>query len=164
MNEEHTMKINLSLIKATVLAFGALLIVGVVLLLPGVPGAVQAAPSATIQSMINTAPDGGTVNIPSGTYTESLTVNKTLTLTSVSSTTTIIQAVSGQRVITVTSGHNLRLENLTVTGGHPTSSVGGGIFAANNLYIVNCRIINNSADYGGGVFQNDSTGRVDAIG
>ena len=51
----------------------------------------QAAPAATIQSLIEAAPNGGTVNIAAGTYTESLTVNKTLTLTGVSSGTTIIQ-------------------------------------------------------------------------
>ncbi|CAG0931819.1 hypothetical protein TFLX_02294 [Thermoflexales bacterium] len=128
------------------------------------PGAVQAAPTATIQSLIDAAPDGGTFSIAAGTYTESLTVNKTLTLRGVSSATTIIRSVTGQRVITVTSGHNLRLENLTVTGGHPSGSVGGGIFAANDLQIVNCRLANNSADYGGGVFQNDNNGRVDVIG
>jgi predicted outer membrane repeat protein len=122
----------------------------------------QAEPSATIQFMIDAAPDGGTVNIPSGTYTESLTVNKTLTLTGVSSATTIIQAVSGQRVITVTAGHNLRLENLTVTGGNPPDSGGGGIYVAGgNLQIVNCHITNNSATYGGGVFQEDASKRVD---
>jgi len=159
------MNTQLSLIKMMALAGSvALLMVGVVLLLLGAPGTAQATPSATIQSMIDLAPEGGTVNIAAGTYTESLTVNKTLTLTGVSSTTTIIRAVSGQRVITVTAGHNLRLENLTVTSGHPSGSVGGGIFAANNLHIVNCRIANNSADYGGGVFQNDNAGRVDVIG
>jgi predicted outer membrane repeat protein len=124
----------------------------------------QAKPSATIQSMIDDAPDGGTVNIAAGTYTESLTVNKTLTLTGASSATTIIQAVSGQRVITVTSGHNLRLENLTMTGGHPTDA-GGGVYAAGgNLQIVNCRITNNSAEWGGGLFQEGASGRVDVIG
>jgi hypothetical protein len=159
------MNTRLSLIKTMALACGAaLLMVGVVLVLFGAAAAAQAAPTATIQSMIDLAPEGGTVNIASGTYTESLTVNKTLTLTGVSSATTTIVAVTGQRVITVTSGHNLRLENLTVTGGHPTSNVGGGIFAASNLKIVNCRIANNSADYGGGVFQEANAGRVDVIG
>src|SRR5512135_1941651 len=126
---ENTMNIQLSLVKTMALTCGAaLLLIGIVLVLLGTPGAAQAAPTATIQSMIDAAPDGGTVNIPSGTYTESLTVNKTLTLTGVSSATTIIQAVSGQRVITVTSGHDLRLENLTVTDGNPTDDVGGGIY------------------------------------
>ncbi|MBS1245365.1 MAG: Pectinesterase [Chloroflexi bacterium] len=93
-------------------------------LMGGWPHPAQAAPLAdtvpvttTIQAAIDAAHDGDVVSIPSGTYTESLTVNKTLTLTGVSSATTIIQAVTGQRVITVTAGYDLRLENLTVTGG-----------------------------------------------
>jgi fibronectin-binding autotransporter adhesin len=133
--------------------------------------AAQAAPLAgtvpvttTIQAAIDAAHDGDVVSIPSGTYTESLTVNKTLTLTGVSSATTIIQAVSGQRVITVTSGHNLRLENLTVTGGRAGSGGGGGVSVDNgSLIIVNCVIADNWASYGGGVFQGNA-GRVDVAG
>ena len=109
-------------------------------------------------------PVGGTVIIPAGTYTESLTVNKTLTLTGVSSSTTIIQAVTGQRVITVTSGHDLRLENLTVTGGQ-TGDAGGGVYLVNgSLTLVNSRLVSNAAAYGGGVFQSGAGGRVDVIG
>ncbi len=141
------------------LAFGLLCGLGVLVTLQPV----QAAAMSTIQSLIDLAPNGGTVNIAAGTYTESLTVNKTLTLTGVSSGTTIIQAVTGQRVITVTAGNKLRLENLTVTGGQ-TTDVGGGVYLVNgSLTLVNCRLANNSAAYGGGVFQADASGRVDVI-
>jgi predicted outer membrane repeat protein len=138
-------------------------VAGVVLLL-GRTNAAQAAPSGVIQSMIDAAPDGGTVSIPAGTYTESLTANKTITLTGVSSATTIIHAVASQRVITVTSGHTLRLENLTVAGGRAGSGGGGGVSVDNgSLVIVNCIIVDNWASYGGGVFQGN-TGRVDVVG
>jgi hypothetical protein len=141
------------------LALGLLLGLSVLVTRP----AVQAAPSVTLQSLIDAAPAGGTIILPANTFHESLTVNKTLTLTGVSSSTTIIQAVTGQRVITVTSGHDLRLENLTVTGGQ-TNDVGGGIYLANgSLKLVNCRIANNSAAYGGGIFQVSLSGRVDVI-
>ena len=124
-----------------------------------------AAPTATLQSLIDAAPNGGTVNIAAGTYTESLTVNKTLTLTGVASTTTSIKAITGQRVITVTAGNSLRLENLTVTGGHPSGAVGGGIILLNgSLTLINSRVANNSADYGGGIFQGGPGGRVEASG
>ena len=128
----------------------------------GLPSAF-ATPVVTLQSLIDAAPNGGTVNVAAGTYNESLTVNKTLTLTGVSSGTTIIQAVAGQHVITVTSGYNLRLENLTITGGHPSGAVGGGVFVmSGSLTLINVRIAGNSADYGGGVFQSGQGGRVDA--
>ena len=152
----HVLKLTL----AITLAFGLLLGVGLLVTLH----TAQAAPAATIQAMINAAANGSTINIPAGTYTESLTVNKTLTLTGLSSDTTVIRAVAGQRVITVTSGNNLRLENLTVTGGQ-TADVGGGVNLKNgSLTLVNCHIISNSAAYGGGVFQEGAAGRVDAIG
>jgi predicted outer membrane repeat protein len=125
---------------------------------------VRAAPAGVIQDLIDSTPNGGTVSIPAGTHTESLTVNKSLTITGVASNTTIIQAVTGQRVITVTSGNNLRLENLTVTGGQ-TTDVGGGVHVVNgSLTLINCRVANNSATYGGGVFQEGVNGRVDVIG
>jgi nitrous oxidase accessory protein NosD len=69
-----------------------------------------------LQVMINNAPDGGTVNIPAGTYSETLLVDKNLTLIGASASLTILQPASTiQRVIFVTSGHNLTLEHLRVT-------------------------------------------------
>ncbi len=153
--------IHLSLVIA--LALG--LLIGLSVLITLRPAlAASAAPTATIQSMIDAAPNGGTVNIAAGTYTESLTVNKTLTLTGVSSGTTIIHAVTGQRVITVTSGSDLRLQNLTVSGGQASSDVGGGVYLANgSLTLSDSHIVGNSAAYGGGVFQEGANGRIDAI-
>jgi predicted outer membrane repeat protein len=150
----------LKLTFSSIVALGLLLGLSVLITLPPV----QAEPAATLQALIDAAPAGGTVNIAAGVYTESLTVNKTLTLTGVSSTTTIIQAMTGQRAITVMAGNNLRLEKLTVTGGQ-TNDAGGGILLANgSLTLINCRIISNSAAYGGGIFQEGTTGRVDVIG
>lgn len=149
---------------AIVLALGLLVGLNVLITLQPVQAA-SSAPTVTLQSMIDNTPAGGTVYIAAGTYTESLTVNRSLTLTGVTSGTTIIQAVAGQRVITVTTDNNLRLENLTVTGGHPSSAVGGGIYVVSgSLTLINVRIAGNSADYGGGVFQSGQGGRVDASG
>ena len=143
-------------------------------LLSSAPRMAQAAPLArpaagvvpvttTIQNAINAANNGDIVVIPGKVYTESLTVNKDITLTGASSVTTIIHAVTGQRVINVTSGHNLHLENLTLTGGR-TSGGGGGVSVDNgSLIIVNCVIDDNWASYGGGVFQGNA-GRVDVSG
>lgn len=115
-----------------------------------------------LQTEINNACDGCTVTIQAGTYTETLTVNKNITLTGASMATTILQPMySTDRVITVTAGHNLTLNHLTVTGGHPDTAVptpgaGGGVYLADgDLTLYDCRITNNSATYGGGIFQDN---------
>ncbi len=54
------------------------------------------------------------------------------------------------------------LDGVTVTGGRGTGQVGGGVYVHNgSLTLANCRIADNSADYGGGLFQDGSDGRVD---
>jgi predicted outer membrane repeat protein len=118
--------------------------------------------SATIQSLINAAVDGGTVNIPAGTYSETLTVDKNLTLKGVSSGGTILEpGAANQRVISVTTGHNLRLETLRITGATLSGDVGGGVYlAGGNLVLDQVEIDHNQAVYGGGVFQTGTSSSV----
>ncbi len=118
------------------------------------PGAVPLA-APTIQSLIDAAPENGTVNIPAGTYSETLTINKHLTLLGASMNTTILQPASaGQRVITVAAGKNLSLENLKITGGQAPGDSGGGVYLQDGiLTVTSCWITTNSANYGGGIFQ-----------
>ena len=129
--------------------------------------AVQAAPQGFIQDMIDAAAENSTVNIPAGTYSETLLVDKNLTLKGVSLADTILQPANAhQRVIKVTNGHNLRLEYLRVTGGHPDApndDGGGGVYlAGGNLTLDHVQIDHNQASYGGGVFQESTTGSVTA--
>lgn len=118
------------------------------------PGALASATipvTTTIQAAIDAAQAGDIVSIPAGAYTESLTIDKSLTLTGAGSGATIIHAIAGQRVISVTDV-DVRLMNLKVTGGQ--SDGGGGIWASNsNVRMFSCWIVDNTAAYGGGVFQ-----------
>jgi len=156
----------LKLVCSLVLASACLIGLGAII----TSRSVHAAPLAgivpvttTIQAAIDAAQDGDTISIPANTYTESLTINKNLTLTGVTSATTIIQAVTNQRVITVTNGHNLQLHDLALTGGRAGSNSGGGVLVNDGrLQLVNVIIADNWAQYGGGVFQGGS-GRVDVI-
>ena len=136
-------------------SFRKMLILGIVLFFcMGQVNLVHADPQGPVQDAINAAPAGGTVDISAGTYSESLVISKNITLRGASSATTLLQpANSGERVIRVTTGNNLRLENLTVTGGNLVSDVGGGVYLENGgLELVSCVVSNNSASYGGGVF------------
>ncbi len=156
----------LKLVCPIVLACSLLIGVSVII----TSGSVHAAPLAaivpvttTIQAAIDIAQAGDTIVIPVGTYTESLTVDKNITLTGVTSAATIIHAVSNQRVITVTTGHDLLVVNLAVVGGRAGSAEGGGIRIENgHLQLINVVVADNWGTYGGGIFQGGA-GRVDAI-
>jgi len=90
-------------------------------------GGVVIEPDPPTATRINDAADGATLDIAAGTYVENLTIHdKNISLRGANRTTTIIQAASSsQCVITADSNKGTRLENLTITGGHP-SGVGGG--------------------------------------
>src|SRR5262249_8594298 len=84
--------------------------------------------TTTIQACINLAASGDTITIPAGTYNESLTLNKAISLTGALSSTTFIQAVSGQRVITVTGSvisNSVIISGMTIYGGNSTTTGGG---------------------------------------
>ncbi len=117
----------------------------------------------SIQACIDAASDGDTIVIPAGTYTESLTLSKPVSLTGVNSATTIIHALANQRVLTVTGAtisNSVVISGLTFTGGdirgmsgYCPESCGGGILLQNAAQplIQNVIIADNHADSGGGV-------------
>lgn len=116
--------------------------------------------TTTIQAAINSASDGDTISIPSGTYTESLTIGKSLTLLGTGPGTTIIQAPTSSRVITVTADKDLTLKELSVTGGN-FSHGGGGIFIQNgNLTIQDCWVHDNQGTGGGAIYQSGTSGKI----
>jgi nitrous oxidase accessory protein NosD len=87
--------------------------------------------AGSLQACLDAASDGDTVIIPAGTYTESLTLNKAITLTGVNSATTIIHAIEGQRVLTVTGAPisaSIVISGFTLMGGH--AATGGSLLKA----------------------------------
>jgi predicted outer membrane repeat protein len=77
--------------------------------------------SGSIQACIDAALVGDTILIAAGHYTESLTLSKPVSLTGENRDTTIIHAVAGQRVLTVTGasiGTSVVISGLTFTGGN----------------------------------------------
>lgn len=115
---------------------------------------------STIQESIDATPPGGVVPIPAGVYTESLNLYKPVSLIGASSATTIIRAVTGNRVLTVTGPitSSTQIANLTLRGGNLMGGgfarAGGGVLITGTAHPTfnKVQIISNSADYGGGLY------------
>ena len=119
---------------------------------------------SNIQAAIDGATEGDLISLAGEMFTEHFTVDKSLTIRGVSSNTTILQAgtsygTATNRVMTVTEGSTVTLQNVTVRFGNApdigfNGNSGGGIFNDGYLTIEDSRIISNTAFYhGGGVMS-----------
>jgi len=126
-------------------------------------------PGESIQAAIDAANDGDTIIVNAGDYTESLTLSKPVSLTGVNSDTTILHAVAGQRVLTVTGAtisNSVVISGLTLTGGDVAwgdayaipGNCGGAIVVVGAAAptLENTRIISNTAWQGGGIWADQS--------
>src|SRR2546430_9442868 len=92
---------------SSMLAFACVLLVAL-----GMHGHAAAAPlpathtypgcGATLQTCINSASPGETISIAPGTYNESFTLDKPVSLIGADASTTVFNALASQRVVTVT--------------------------------------------------------------
>ncbi len=128
----------------------------------------------TLQACIDQAADYDTISIATGTYTTSVTVNKSITLTS-STPTTTLYALAGQRVMTISAlapnpppqvmleNLVLRDGNLSVLTGCGSSCNGGGLLVTDKarVRLVQVALVYNQAVQGGGLYIN--TGSVALI-
>jgi hypothetical protein len=119
-----------------------------------------------VQGAINLAQAGSTVYICPGTYNETITVTKNLTLIGAgsgdSAGNTILDAQGVGRVVTISSGLEVTLQSMRITSGSVSGGFGvgdgGGIYnVASTLTMADCVVFDNSASRGGGIFNSDGT-------
>ena len=128
-------------------------------------GLIVVNPGESIQAAIDGATDGDTILITAGTYTESLTLNKPVSLTGVSSATTILHAEPNDRVLTVTGAtitKGVVISGLMLTGGDvsglaPGLNYGGGMALLNSAEpsIHNVLFYDNKVQEWGGALYSD---------
>jgi nitrous oxidase accessory protein NosD len=126
-------------------------------------GDCTAFPCQTINYALSQASGGDTIQVAASNYTESLTLDKPVNLLGAGAETTVVRAVSGQRVMTVTGEtitNSTVISGFTFTGGNPENDVGGGVLVVTSTPTIrNNRIISNgSGAEGGGLYIRNSAG------
>ena len=114
-------------------------------------GAYELAPTlGPLQTLIDAAAPGATINVPDGTYTEAITIGDGKTLSGSSPADVIIDASNLGSSAIIASG-DFALIGISITGG--SARYGGGIFAdidGTNISLDNVWFNNNIADTDGG--------------
>ncbi|MFK7801499.1 MAG: choice-of-anchor Q domain-containing protein [Anaerolineae bacterium] len=113
---------------------------------------INVSPGQSIQAAIDSATAGDTILISAGVYTESLVLNKNVSLTGVNSDTTIIQAPANSRVISVgvNVDSSVVISGLAITGGDVDG--GAGLYLIGTPQLDNLHIHNNK----GAAYNNDN--------
>ena len=121
-------------------------------------------PYLTLTKGIQQVADGGTVNVAAGTYTETtmITLDKAVTLTGDSTTSTIVDGSNSHRLFDIASGKTIEMNYLTIRNGNANNgdgngNDGGGINNWGTLTLSNCTISGNSATILGGGINNAGT-------
>lgn len=135
-------------------------------------GSCNVSSGGSIQAAINNL-SCPVITVGAGTYTENLSVTRSVTITGAGSST-VIDGSGSDRVITIDgSGIIVSLQDLRVTNGNATAASvsgrnGGGILVTNNatLHATNLQIDNNIAStaaqtgFGGGIAINAGTAYI----
>jgi len=112
--------------------------------------------NTTLQHCINNVAAGSTVNVEPGLYITSVTINRAVSVVGAGVGSTVIQALPGRRVMSVTVAMTAStlIANMTLQEGNAGAELGGGLyltFTAQPL-LQNLLIFANSASAGGGIF------------
>ncbi len=114
----------------------------------------------TLQSIIDGAAPGDTIEIGPGTCTENLTITKNLTLQGSGAGATILDGGLAGTTVTVGLGATVSIAGVTIRGGAATQ--GGGIFNQGVLDIADSTLTGNEAtERGAGIFNDGGTLTLD---
>lgn len=118
-------------------------------------------PFVSVQAALDAASNGDTITICAGTYDETVTIARDLTLSGAGdgenpAANTILDGAGAGTVLTIATGAAVTLKTLRVTGGN--ADLGGGIYNDHGtLGLSGCTVSGNAATDGGGVLNQGGT-------
>jgi hypothetical protein len=116
-------------------------------------------PCKTIGYAVTTrAGNGDAINVAAGTYTESVTIAKPVTITGAGQNATKIDGGNANQVLHINAGTNVAIQKLTVQNGN--SNPGGGIYNGGTLLLTDAIVLTNTGTTSGGGLFNDGAGAL----
>jgi hypothetical protein len=114
----------------------------------------SSAPCKTIGYAVTTrAGNGDAINVAAGTYTESVTIAKPVTITGAGQNATKVDGGNANQVLHINPGANVAIHALTVQNG--SGNPGGGIYNGGTLLVTDAIVVTNTGTSSGGAFFND---------
>jgi hypothetical protein len=120
--------------------------------------------NATIQTMINNAPNNSVISIPQSSYYGRVNISSRIGLTLQGDNLNNIKpsfiGTGYQSVINISNSPNTKIRNLNISNGSGLEGGGLAISNSSNVLIDNCNVYNNIARsyYSGGAMPGDSRG------
>lgn len=103
-----------------------------------------------LQAQINAAATGAVINLSNDSYTETLVLDRNLTLNGQWWDKPVLNGGHAGTVLRVLPGANVTVRGVAIRNG-TTSGNGGGVLNEGTLTLDHCLIADNSAAYGGGI-------------
>ncbi len=111
----------------------------------------------TVSGAMGKAASGDSIQIAAGTYTERITVTKSLVLQGAGAGQTVLDASRSGRVVLVNSGLTVTLRGLTIRNGQVDSDAGAGIYNLGALTLEDSEVLSNTSTAatwpGGGIYN-----------
>jgi predicted outer membrane repeat protein len=133
-------------------ALSLLMVLAVCGCIPAVSSA-DGSNGCVLQALIDSASDGDVIQVPVGTYTENIFIDKNLTLQGTDENKTFIDGNKTGSTITIGPDHHVKLSKLTIKNG--SAHKGGRIYIdlGSNVTAEDCLIqLNRAVNSGGGVY------------
>jgi hypothetical protein len=110
-----------------------------------------------LRAQINDIPDGGTIHVPAGVYSENIVINKNLTLVGTGIENTIVDGRGKGSVFAITPNGNKKVsvtfKDMTIRNGKVRYGAGIDCMPNTSISVYKCKLADNNASGDGGAIE-----------